>query len=241
MDRSFEKVENKNGNKTFNLNKVGNCDDVEVKIIKQFDHECDICNMGFIDNYNLSLHKYMRHNVKIEHDTKIVASKGNADNEKELTMTCQKCDETFKSKNIFKNHIKTYHSNNDLNQDYLKNLENDFNRDSEVVAIYKCDHCCKRFQNVTEVYNHKVNYHNNSILKRGKDKTCPICEITFATVGLMKRHAKRRSLPCDFCKVTFCNDLRLNIHKVMCKKKKKINFSKHSDNTKAKKHVIDVE
>ena len=59
-------------------------------------------------------------------------------------------------------------------------------------------------------------------MKRGKSKTCPICEKTFDTVNLMKIHAKRRSLPCDFCQVIVCNDLRLNVHKIMCKKDKKV-------------------
>ena len=32
-------------------------DDVEVKIIKKLDHECDVCKKGFIDKNYLKRHK----------------------------------------------------------------------------------------------------------------------------------------------------------------------------------------
>ena len=127
----------KNGNKKFNLNNVGKSDDVEVKIIRKLDLECDICRKGFIDKNYLKKHKKFVHDFDIEKVSKLSFPQGDkADNQKELK--CKTFDETFKSKSVFKNHNKTYHSNS---------------------VTFKCGTCDKTFNNAKKLTDHS-NWHN---------------------------------------------------------------------------------
>ena len=210
MHGTFKKDENKNGNKKVNLNKVGNSDDVEVKIIKKLDHECDVCKKGFIDNNNLNRHKRFDHDFDIEKSIKIVASKGDkADNQKSEFIIkqphrCKICGFTCGGIRDLVSHMKVHEKS--PAKSYIKstNLETLTCRNCQMPVPRKTcsQHKCNESKTMKIQVRNECKLETQEVTKNDLEKDskvsnakmiqCGKCDQSFGSIADKSRHIKEQ-------------------------------------------------
>lgn len=206
-----------------------------IHFTSEHSFQCEVCDAKFDAEENLTQHVAEKHpmvnhvkdeevkpsNLKRKNTTSIDEMLMFTEVEQDEEMKCSSCASTFTDqltldKHVKTHHVKTFDSENSLNQ-HLKSVQetqqlykcvtctavferiDDFQRHKESHKFMKCDHCDLNLETEKLHIQHLAEKH--SIVSTIR---CYICFKAFATKQSLEAHNdKLHKLPCKFCDKVF--------------------------------------
>jgi len=143
---------------------------------------------------------------------------GHLNSHKDISLTCDTCQQTFSSVKLFRKHIKEHTGTTHPHQcricglkfDRQSQLKYHTEKNHEKKIKFKCDICGKGFYKESDLKTH-LNIHTE-----GKKFNCDICPKTFSHISNLNRHKRihsnEKNYVCRECGMRFNQSSTLNNH-----------------------------
>ena len=143
---------------------------------------------------------------------------GHLNSHKDISLTCDTCQQTFSSVKLFRKHIKEHTGTTHPHQcricglkfDRQSQLKYHTEKNHEKKIKFKCDTCGKGFYKESDLKTH-LNIHTE-----GKKFNCDICPKSFSHISNLNRHKRihsnEKNYVCKECGMRFNQSSTLNNH-----------------------------